>query len=170
MAQAAHLGQAAQKGSVSGQVLPAAGIECADVTARKAHQYTVVALALLGLLAAGAAGAALLALDGVVMLVGRFWPPADVFRQFVWRVAEPRGWLAPRLVPEERGTRRVARALGGIAFFVIAAALYTGNALLAWIVAVPLCAMILFDAMVSFCALCFVHYQARRLRFILANR
>jgi hypothetical protein len=149
--------------------VPAAGIECADVTARKAHQYTVVALAALGLLAGGGLGVALVALDGAVMLFGRFWRPADVFRQFVWRVAEPRGWLAPALVPEEMGTRRVARVLGGLAFFVVAAALYARDALLAWIVAVPLCAMIAFDATVSFCALCFVNYQARRLRFILAH-
>src|SRR5207248_9452177 len=124
----------------------------------KTHQYTVVALALAGLLAGGAWGVALLALDGAVMLLGRFWRPADVFRQFVWRVVEPRGWLAPRMVPEELGTRRVARALGGVAFFVIAAALSAGNVLLAWLVAVPLCAMILFDATVSFCALCFVNF------------
>ena len=150
--------------------VPPKGVECADVTARKTHQYTVVAVALLGLLVGGGVGMALLALDGAVMLVGRFWGPADVFRQFVWRVAEPRGWLTPRLVPEEFGTRRIARALGGGAFFVIAAALYAGNAALAWIVAVPLCAMILFDATANFCALCFVNFQARRLWFIATHR
>jgi hypothetical protein len=74
------------------------------------------------------------------------------------------------MVPEELGTRRVARVLGGLAFFVIAAALSAGNALLAWIVAVPLCAMILFDATASFCALCFVNFQARRLWFIATHR
>src|SRR5688572_269432 len=111
-----------------------------------------------------------MAFDGVVMLVGRFWGPADVFRQFVWRIAEPRGWLEPRLVPEEMGTRRIARALGGGAFFVIAAALAAGNLVLALAITVPLCAMILFDATVNFCALCFVNYQARRLRFLLASR
>ena len=41
--------------------------------------------------------------------VGRFWAPADVFRQVVWRVAEPRGWMAPVMVPEDLGVRRVAR-------------------------------------------------------------
>src|SRR5919202_162939 len=132
--------------AVSGAFVPPAGIECADVTACKAHQYTVVALAALGLVAGGGWGVALLALDGAVMLAGRFWRPADVFRQFVWRVAEPWGWLAPRMVPEELGTRRVARALGGGAFFAIAAALHAGNTLLEWIIAVPLCAMIAFDA------------------------
>src|SRR3954453_17679048 len=154
----------------AGSYVPATGVECADVTARKAHQYTVVGLAALGLLAGGGWGSALVALDGAGMRVGRFCRPADVSRQFVWRVAEPRGWLAPRLVPEEMGTRRVARALGGLAFFAAAAALYAGHALLAWIVTVPLCAMIAFDATVNFCALCFLHFQARRLRFILANR
>jgi hypothetical protein len=152
------------------KLVEARGVECADLTARKVHQYAVVAVAVFGVVIGGSLGAALMAFDGVVMLVGRFWGPADVFRQFVWRVAQPRGWLAPRLVPEEMGTRRIARALGGVAFFAIAAALAAGNSALALVITVPLVAMILFDATVNFCALCFVNYQARRLRFLLASR
>jgi hypothetical protein len=152
------------------KLVAARGVECADLTARKVHQYAVVAVAILGVVIGGPIGAALMAFDGVVMLAGRFWGPADVFRQFVWRVAEPRGWLEPKLVPEEMGTRRIARALGGVAFFVIAAALAAGSYVLALALTIPLCAMILFDAAVNFCALCFVNYQARRLRFLVAGR
>lgn len=143
---------------------------CVDATARKVHQYTVVAVAVLGLLLGGPVGVGLLVLDGAVMLLGRFFAWADVIRQFVWRVAEPQGWLTPRLVPEDRGTRRVARALGGVWFWLIAAALFAGDPLLAWSLATPLCAMILFDATVDFCVLCFLHFQARRYLFLLTDR
>src|SRR4051812_28465560 len=91
----------------AGGFVPPRGIECADVTARKVHQYTVVGLAVVALLVRGPLGVALLGIAGAVMLFGRFWGPADIFRQAVWRVAEPRGWLSPNMVPEELGTRRV---------------------------------------------------------------
>ncbi|MGH2350241.1 MAG: DUF4395 family protein [Chloroflexota bacterium] len=149
---------------------PPRGMECADLTARKVHQYAVVGVAALALLLGGTLGAALVTVDGAIMLLGRFWGPADLFRQLVWRVAEPRGWLAPWPVPEELGTRRIARVLGGVALFAAGAALYTQNLLLALGIALPLCAMILFDASLNFCALCFLNYQARRLRYLLTNR
>ena len=63
-----------------------------DVTARKVHQWSMVALTVLGFLLSGIgplAGAVPLVIAGVVMLVGRFWWPADIFRQLTWRLLEP---------------------------------------------------------------------------------
>lgn len=155
----------------AGQAVAAAGeIVCHDVTARRAHQYAVVAVAALALLIGGPVGAILAALDGAIMALGRFWWPADIFRQAVWRVAEPRGWLQARPVPEDMTTRRLARVLGGLALFAVAAALAAGRLPVALLIAVPLCAMILFDATVNFCALCFLRYRARLLRYRLTRR
>ena len=142
-------------------------IECTDVTARKVHQYAVVGIMVLSLLIGGPVGAALLIIDGVVMLAGRFWGPADVFRQIVWRIAQPRGWLQPNLVPEDMTTRRVARVMGGVWLLVTGAVVYSSNMLLATVLVVPLAAMILSDAAINFCALCFVYFYARRLQFLL---
>src|SRR5438552_17068528 len=84
-----------------------------DVTARKAHQWTMVGLIAIGFVLGEPRGAWLLALAGAIMLLGRFWWPADLVRQFVWRVVEPAGWL-PRVEREEdHAPRRVARVLGG---------------------------------------------------------
>ena len=85
-----------------------------DVTARKVHQWTMVALVVLGFILGGLAGALPLSFAGAVMLIGRFWWPADVVRQFVWRVAEPAGWLERHDREEDHATRRVARVLGGL--------------------------------------------------------
>ncbi len=60
-----------------------------DATARKAHQWAMVVLVALAYLIGDRTGALVLALAGAIMLVGRFWWPADVVRQWVWRVAEP---------------------------------------------------------------------------------
>src|SRR3569623_532355 len=91
-----------------------------DVTARKTHQWAMVVLVVAGFLLGDQAGAVVLALAGVVMLVGRFWWPADVVRQLVWRALEPAGILRRKDVHEDRATRRVARAIGGVVWLLAA--------------------------------------------------
>jgi hypothetical protein len=134
-----------------------------DVTARKAHQWTMVALVVLAFVLGAPFGALPLALAGGIMLVGRFWWPADLVRQFVWRVAEPAGWL-PRIEREEdHATRRVARILGGIVWLLAALLVLSGFDTLAWILSAAIAVMVALDASVDFCALCFVVARLDRL-------
>jgi len=127
-----------------------------DVTARKAHQWTMVVLVGLGFVLGEPLGALPLALAGAIMLAGRFWWPADLVRQFVWRVAEPAGWLVRREREEDHTTRRVARVLGGLVWLLCAALVVLGVAGVAWAMAGAIAVMVVLDASVDFCALCFV--------------
>src|SRR2546430_10238519 len=84
-----------------------------DRTARKAHQWTMVALVAASLILQGVAGTLLLTVAGVIMLAGRFWWPADVVRQLVWRGgAAPRG-PPPRAGPGRNQNPHDARGPGG---------------------------------------------------------
>lgn len=132
-----------------------------DVTARKAHQWTMVALVALGFVLGSPWP---LALAGAIMLLGRFWWPADVVRQFVWRVAEPTGLLKRNEQEEDHATRRTARILGGVIWLAGAALVLAGLAPLAWVMAALIAIMVALDASLSFCALCFVVAQFDRLR------
>ena len=134
-----------------------------DVTARKTHQWTMVVLVALGFVLGEPQGALPLGLAGAIMLAGRFWWPADVVRQFVWRVAEPAGWLRRVERDEDHATRRVARVLGGVIWLVCAALIVVGLTTLAWVLAAAIAIMVVLDASVDFCALCFV--MARLDRF-----
>lgn len=128
-----------------------------DVTARKAHQWTMVLLVALGFVIGDPRGGWLVLLAGVIMLAGRFWWPADLVRQFVWRVAEPAGWLKRIEREEDHATRRVARILGGLTWLLAAALLLTSTAtLLAWLLVAAIAIMVALDASFDFCALCFV--------------
>jgi len=138
-------------------------METFDVTARKTHQWTMVVLVALGFVLGGPQGAVPLAVAGAIMLLGRFWWPADLVRQFVWRVAEPAGWLKRVERAEDHATRRVARVLGGIVWLACAALLVLGATLLAWLLAVAIAIMVALDASVDFCALCFVVVRLDRL-------
>ena len=133
-----------------------------DVTARKVHQWAMVALVALAFLVQGVAAAGLLALAGLVMLVGRFWWPADLFRQLTWRVLEPSGLLPRREVHEDHETRRVARVLGGAAWLVSAALVLLGVPVVPWVIALAIAVMVVLDAATDFCVLCFVVSLARR--------
>jgi Domain of unknown function (DUF4395) len=130
-----------------------------DRTARKAHQWTMIALVALGLVVSGAVGSLLLGIAGAVMLAGRFWWPADVVRQLVWRVLEPAGVLKRDDVHEDHETRRIARAIGGTIWLIAAVLNVTGYAVVAWVISVPIAVMVALDASLNFCALCFVVAQ-----------
>jgi hypothetical protein len=144
--------------------MPTASIETPvyDRTARKAHQWTMVVLVAAGLIVQGVPGALLLTLAGVIMVAGRFWWPADVVRQLVWRVLEPAGLLKRDDVREDHETRRIARLLGGTIWLIAAASLLAHNPVLAWVLTLPIAVMVALDASVDFCALCFVLAQLNR--------
>lgn len=134
-----------------------------DVTARKAHQWSMVVLVVLGFVLGEPRGALPLALAGAIMLIGRFWWPADLVRQFVWRVAEPAGWLRRVEREEDHATRRVARVLGGTVWLCAALLVLNGFGALAWVVSGLIAVMVALDASVDFCALCFVAARFDRL-------
>jgi hypothetical protein len=137
------------------------GVALYDVTARKAHQWTMVGLTVTGFLLGGRVGARLLGLAGAVMLLGRFWWPADVVRQAVWRVLEPAGLLTRREEYEDHSTRRVARVIGGAVWLACAPLVAAGRSL-GWVLASLISVMVALDASVDFCALCFVVSQLER--------
>lgn len=127
-----------------------------DVTARKTHQWAMVALVVVGFILGGPYGALPLILAGAIMLAGRFWWPADLVRQFVWRVAEPAGWLKRIDKEEDHATRRVARVLGGAIWLFCGALVLAGYSTAAWVLSGLVVVMVVLDASVDFCALCFV--------------
>jgi uncharacterized protein DUF4395 len=133
-----------------------------DRTARKAHQWSMVVLVAAGLILQGMPGVLLLTLAGTIMLAGRFWWPADLVRQLVWRVLEPAGILKRDDVHEDHETRRIARTIGGAVWLLAAASLLAGNPVLAWVLTLPIAVMVALDASVDFCALCFVMAQLDR--------
>ena len=134
-----------------------------DVTARKAHQWTMVGLVVLAFVLGEPAGALPLVLAGGIMLFGRFWWPADLIRQFVWRVAEPAGWLRRVDREEDHATRRIARVMGGAIWLFSAALVFSGLAIVAWILSIAIAIMVVLDASIDFCALCFVVAHLDRL-------
>jgi len=133
-----------------------------DVTARKVHQWAMVALVAIGFLLGGSPAVVLLALAGAVMLAGRFWWPADIFRQVTWRFLEPAGLLRRREVHEDHETRRIARVIGGAAWLLSAALLLLHLPIVAWAIAFAIAIMVALDAAADFCVLCFVVALARR--------
>src|SRR2546421_11918130 len=133
-----------------------------DRTARKAHQWSMVVLVAAGLILQGTPGVLLLTLAGIIMLAGRFWWPADVVRQLVWRVLEPAGILKRDDVHEDHETRRIARILGGTIWLLAAASLLAGDAILAWVLTLPIAVMVAPDAGGNFCAPCFSVAQLDR--------
>lgn len=133
-----------------------------DVNARKVHQWTMVFLVAVGLLLGDRFGPVLLLLAGAIMLLGRFWWPADVVRQFTWRVLEPRHLVKRRERAEDHTTRRIARVMGGVVWVAAAALVWLGLPIIGWGVALLIVLMVVLDAAFDFCALCFAFLHLDR--------
>ncbi len=134
-----------------------------DATACKFHQVVSVLLLAVAFVAGGSAGPWLVALVGAVFVMGRYWWPADIFRQIVWRVLEPAGLLRRRDVAEDHDTRRVARVLGGT--ILLASALLIGIAQSwAWLLVAAIAVMVALDAAFDVCLLCVMTYWSSSLR------
>ena len=123
--------------------------ESFDVTARKFHQAVCVALLAVAFVIGAHSGLWLVALVGAVLLLGRFWWPADLFRQLNWRVLEPAGILKRREAQEDHETRRIARVLGGVVLLV-SAVLLGVSLLWAWVLVALMGIMIFLDAAFDF--------------------
>jgi polyferredoxin len=123
--------------------------ESFDVTARKFHQAVCVALLAVAFVIGAHSGLWLVALVGAVLLLGRFWWPADLFRQFNWRVLEPAGILKRREAQEDHETRRIARVMGGVVLLV-SAVLLGVSLFWAWVFVALMGIMIFLDAAFDF--------------------
>src|SRR5438067_521421 len=135
-----------------GMLTQAMAVETFDVTARKAHQWTMVALVVAGFLLGNLIGPVLVAVAGLIMLVGRL----------TWRVLEPRGLLKRRDRVEDHQTRRIARVMGGVLWLVAAALVVVGLPVAGWALAGLISAMVVLDAALDFCALCFAFLHLER--------
>ena len=132
-----------------------------DLTARKFHQAACVLILALAFVLGPAAGRWLVALIGLVLLAGRYWWPADIFRQLVWRVLEPAGLLRRREVQEDHTTRRVARLLGGAVLLGATIVLSVGQGW-GWLLVASMGILIFLDAAFDFCLLCALTYYVGR--------
>lgn len=123
-----------------------------DATARRFHQWAIVTLVVAGYIFGNAVGFWLVAVAAFVMFVGRFWWPADVFRQVAWRWLEPGGILRRDDVAEDHETRRIARVLGGLVFGISAALIAADPeiAVLGWVFSGLIAVMVFLDAAFDF--------------------
>ncbi len=137
--------------------------ELFDVTARKFHQWGVIALSAVAFVLGGTLGGAIMVAVGLLMIVGRFKDEADLLRGFYHAVLKPRGILSERMVSEDRATRRIARVMGGSIQLLAGLLILAGQATpIAWLLVGLIAFMIVLDAAFDFCALCFVVHTARR--------
>jgi hypothetical protein len=142
--------------------VPALDSLLCDSTARKVHQWAMVAVVAIAFLLPDVPGAGLLGAAGAVMLLGNFWLPADVFRQLTWRILEPRGILRRCETHADIESRRTARVIGGTTWLVSAVLVLLHVPVLPWVLALSIAGMVALDAANDICLYCFVVRALRR--------
>lgn len=107
----------------------------------------------------------LVALVGLVLLVGTADPRLSVFQQVYHR------WLKGRLLkPDEReddpAPHRFAQGLGGSVLLLASLSLWGGYGVLGWVLAWLVVVLAAVNLLFGFCAGCFAFYQLSRLGVI----
>jgi hypothetical protein len=104
----------------------------------------------------------LVALVGLVMLVGTIWPKAGLFKLFYSRVLRPAGLVRPAPQPDEAQPHLFAQGLGAVVLAAATVALWSGAAALGWLLVWLVVVLAGANLFLGFCAGCSVYYQLAR--------
>lgn len=105
----------------------------------------------------------LVALVGVVMLVGTAVPTAALFKQIYQRLLKPRGLVQPDVVTDNPEPHRFAQGFGGVVVATAVVALLLGSTTLGWGLVWLVIVLAALNLFLGFCAGCFLYYQLNRL-------
>lgn len=133
-----------------------------DQTALRVNQACIITLLLLAFLFDQPW---LVAVVGLVMLVGTLWPQAGLFKLFYSRVLRPAGLLRPTPKPDEMQPHLFAQGLGSVVLVVATVLLWSGAAVAGWVLAWVVVVLAGANLFLGFCLGCFLYYQLARRGF-----
>ncbi len=131
-----------------------------DQTALRFQQASIIILLLLAFIVGWPW---LVAIVGLVMLVGAIWPAAGLFRMVYQRLLQPVGLLKPKVIPDSPHPHLFAQGVGGLVLAAAVIAFLAGLALVGWALAWVVILLAAINLLTGFCLGCFLHYQLSRL-------
>lgn len=131
-----------------------------DQSALRVNQAFIIALLVLSFLFNTVW---LVALVGVVMLVGTIWPEAALFKRVYRHVLRPAGLVQPDVIADNPEPHRFAQGFGAVVVLAAVAGFVTGAVTLGWVLTGVVVFLAALNLFLGFCAGCFVYYQLNRL-------
>lgn len=131
-----------------------------DQSALKVNQAFIIGLLLLAYLLDSVW---LVALVGLVMLVGTAVPDLSLFKRVYQHLLKPAGLVKPHVITDNPEPHRFAQGFGGVVVVLAIIALVGGQPIIGWALAGVVVVLAALNLFLGFCAGCFVYYQLNRL-------
>ena len=131
-----------------------------DQSALKVNQAFIIGLLLLAYLLDSVW---LVALVGLVMLVGTAVPGLSLFKRVYQHLLKPAGLVKPHVITDNPEPHRFAQGFGGVVVVLAVIALLAGQPFIGWALAGVVVVLAALNLFLGFCAGCFVYYQLNRL-------
>lgn len=131
-----------------------------DQTAVRFNQASIITLLLVAFILAWPW---LVALIGLVMLIGTIWPAAGLFKMVYQQFLQPVGLLKPRVISDSPYPHLFAQGVGGLVLVMSTVAFLGGLATVGWALAWIVILLAAINLFTGFCLGCFLYYQLGRL-------
>ena len=131
-----------------------------DQSALKVNQAFIIGLLLLAYLLDSVW---LVALVGLVMLVGTAVPGLSLFKRVYQHLLKPAGLVKPHVITDNPEPHRFAQGFGGVVVVLAVIALLAGQPFIGWALVGVVVVLAALNLFLGFCAGCFVYYQLNRL-------
>ncbi len=131
-----------------------------DQSALKVNQAFIIGLLLLAYLLDSVW---LVALVGLVMLVGTAVPGLSLFKRVYQHLLKPAGLVKPHIFTDNPEPHRFAQGFGGVVVVLAVIALLAGQPFIGWALVGVVVVLAALNLFLGFCAGCFVYYQLNRL-------
>ena len=131
-----------------------------DHTALRFNQATIIALLALAFVLDWRW---LVAVIGLVMVIGTVWPRAALFKAIYARVLRPAGLLKPDVRPDEPEPHLFAQGVGGLFLAAATLGFALGAGVIGWLLAAVVAVLSAVNLVFGFCLGCFFYYQMARL-------
>lgn len=104
----------------------------------------------------------LVALVGLVMLVGTIWPQAGLFKRIYSDLLKPAGLLKPDPQTDTPNPHLFAQGVGAIVLTLAVLAFATGAIVLGWVLTAMVMVLAAINLFAGFCLGCFIYFQMAR--------
>jgi len=131
-----------------------------DYTALRFNQASIIILLLVAFLTDWRW---LVAVVGLVMIIGTAWPEAGLFKLIYARILRPAGLLKPDPQPDEPEPHLFAQGMGGLFLLAATISFGLGAAIVGWMLTAVVVVLAAINLFLGFCLGCFFYYQLARL-------
>lgn len=140
-----------------------------DRNTLRTNQAGIVLFSVVAFVLGGDVGRWLVLATGLVLTVSTLDPRLALFKQVHRRILLPSGIVGPDVHVEDPMPHQFAQGMGAVVLLLASVALFSGAAVVGWVLTWLVAALAFINLALAFCAGCFIYYQLDRVGLLPAS-